>query len=315
MKCVLVGNYGVGNIGDEALREYFLTEFPEIEWIVVSASPHGESEVPRLPFGLRSLIFPWWRTIAAIRSADALVFGGGSLFTDIESVWACLLWRSYAWVATLFRTPYFLAFQGAGPWKTALGRRLARTTYLGASFISVRDAESLKRVRDLGGVRDPVHTFDPAFALFARHQKTPVINRTLVVIPRANSSEQFFASVSEKLQTKWDAVLVLLMEPQEERGVAERLQTMCPECTVVEIASVRQLLAEVTRASEAVVQRFHGALAALALGVPFAIVPQAPADKMAALAETVKRGGVREEWLSAVGRGANALRAACAALS
>ena len=310
MQCVLVGNYGVGNIGDEALREYFLSEFPEIEWVCVSASPKGEHEVPRLPLGLRSLVAPWWRTISAIRSADALIFGGGSLFTDVESVWACLLWRSYASLATLFGTPYMLAFQGAGPWKTALGRRLARKTYLHASFISVRDAESLQRVRGLGEVKDPVLTFDPAFALFAKYPKTPVTNRTLIISPRANSSEQFFASVSDRLKTKWDAVRVLLMEPQEERGVADRLRTMIPSCSVVEITSVSQLLMEIGGATEAVVQRFHGALAALALDVPFEIVPQAPKDKMAALSEAVKSAGAREEWLVFVSKGAEELRSA-----
>ena len=117
MRCVLVGNYSVGNIGDEALKEYFLSEFPDISWSVVSANPTDPRDVPRLPLGIRSLFTNWWKTINAIRHADALIFGGGSLFTDIESVWACVIWRAYALLASWCKVPVMLAFQGAGPCK------------------------------------------------------------------------------------------------------------------------------------------------------------------------------------------------------
>ena len=308
MRCVLVGNYGVGNIGDEALREYFLSAFSEIDWVCVSADARGEKEVPRLPLGLRSLFTPWWRTLSAIRCADALVFGGGSLFTDIESVWACLLWRSYASVAVLFGTPYILAFQGAGPWKTALGRRLARKTYRFASFISVRDVESLKRVRELVPTSGPVLSFDPAFALFAAYPKSSSLVRALAIIPRANSSEQFFARVSEKLKEGWEAVTVLLLAPDSEEGVARRLQRMAPECRVVKVTTVRQLLAETAVSSAAIVQRYHGALAAIAMDVPVEIIPQAEGDKMAALRDDLLAFGSRKaEWLALVGIGRKAL--------
>ena len=102
MRCLLISNYGTGNHGDVALKEYFLTRFPEVEWIVLSANAQSPRDVPRLPFGLRSLFTtPWWRTLAALRSSDAVIFGGGSLFTDVESVRACLLWWWHACVARM----------------------------------------------------------------------------------------------------------------------------------------------------------------------------------------------------------------------
>ena len=83
MKCLLVGNFGVGNLGDEALKDYFLQEFSTVDWTVVSADPQGEKEVARLPGGVRSLLkLQWFKTLFAYRSCDAIVFGGGSLFTD-----------------------------------------------------------------------------------------------------------------------------------------------------------------------------------------------------------------------------------------
>ncbi len=288
MKCVLVGNYGVGNIGDEALREYFLSAFPEISWTVVSARPETAHEVPRLPLGIRSLFAPWLRTVKAIRHADALVFGGGSLFTDIESVWACVIWRSYAALAAWYRVPVILAFQGAGPWKTALGLKLAKKTYQEAAFVSVRDAESLARLQLFGLTKPAVLTSDPAFAFFGSHPRNP-IGKRLVIIPRTNSNPAFLEKVGEKLEENFTDVRILLMQPsQAERRVGERFRLLAGDkAEIVPLVSVSQFLHEVSAASEVISERYHGALAALAMGVPVEIVPQGEGDKLQALQAAV----------------------------
>ena len=43
MRLLLVGNYGVGNLGDEALREYFLKRFPEVQG-EVEGGAYGDEE-------------------------------------------------------------------------------------------------------------------------------------------------------------------------------------------------------------------------------------------------------------------------------
>lgn len=320
MKCVLVGNYGVGNIGDEALREYFLQMMPEVEWISVSGGTgvrkYGSAEVPRLPLGLRSLFHPWWRTIRAIAQADALVFGGGSLFTDIESVWACVIWWAYAATARLFGTPIVLAFQGAGPYGTRLGKYLARWTYERASFISVRDEASLTRLRSWALKCTPVLTFDPAFALFAAHPKKSSADSALVIIPRTNSDEKFFAAVQEK--TGGRSVHILLMQPDAaERQVASVIAKLCKgKATIIEILSVTQLLDEVAGASDVLSQRYHGALAALAMRIPVDVVPQGAGDKMAVLkSDFLRNPGLREQWLESIEAGKSALKKSLESLS
>lgn len=307
MRCVLVGNYGAGNIGDEALREYFLTAFPGVTWTVVSARPR-QGEVPRLPLGPFSFFSPWWKTLSAIKNADALVFGGGSLFTDLESVKACVLWWMYAGAARFFGTPYMLAFQGVGPFRTAFGRMLAASAVRHAAFLSVRDEESLERVRDLGAGAEPILTFDPAFALFAAHRKSAPAGQSLVIIPRANSNGRFFAAVSEKLRGQWDGISILLLEPEREGGVARRLQAIAPGARVAPVRSVGQLLTEMAPASSAIVQRYHGALAALAMNIPVEIVPQGAGDKMEALnTKITEQGSQSQRWLSAIDSGKKAL--------
>lgn len=313
MRCLLIGNYGVGNLGDEALREYFLRTFPEIKWTVVSSSPSRPYEVPRLPCGIRSMFRPWWRTIGAIAASNAVVFGGGSLFTDSESAFACLLWWWHAFVVRLFHTPIFLTFQGVGPLCTAGSITLTRWVFRRAAYISVRDEASLKQLQkwNLGVL--PILTFDPVFSLFASRKRQPDGQRMLVVIPRGNSTEEFMIAVSGKLAFGWDVVRILLMKPgAEEHRIAGQIQSMTnAPAQIVETVSVDQLLDEVATAQEVVAQRYHGALAALAMGVPVMIVPQEAGDKLDGLRAMQSAPVPRDELLRLVETGAEAFRDAC----
>lgn len=311
MRCVLVGNYGVGNIGDEALREYFLFAFPDVEWLVVSANPKNSTDIPRLPMGIRSFFTPWWKTIFAIRSADAVVFGGGSLFTDIESVWACVLWRMYAIVAKFFGTPYILAFQGVGPFLTKLGERLASKTYEEAAAISVRDEDSMQRLASMKMRASPVVSFDPAFAYFIERGRSlpQKEGRNLVIIPRLNSKQNFFDRAFEFASSKWDSITIVLLEPEKEQKVARHLAALLPSSTIVKIHSVDELLAAVSGASFVFSQRFHGALAALALQKEFEVLPQKEGDKMDTLRNASKLPECQEDWVRRIATGKDHLNA------
>ena len=310
MKCLLVGNYGVGNIGDEALKEFFLQKFPEINWTVVSAHPNTSAEVPRLPCGIRSFFQPWWKTLHAIWSSDAVVFGGGSLFTDIESVRACILWWMYACIAWITCTPYYFAFQGFGPFHTKAGQWFAYSALRHAAWVSVRDEESVRRVETARSSRNPpVLSFDPAFSLFVSSiQPTGAHSSNLVIIPRANSGIPFFDEVKRQLAIQSEAVTILLLEPDAEKKVAHELAMLAPRSRIVKVQSIHTLLQEVSAARHAIVQRYHGALAAIAAGVPVTIIPQAAGDKMAVLGEMVRKGCVREEWLTQIEKGVEGLR-------
>ena len=266
---LLVGNYGVGNVGDEALKEYFLQCFPEVEWIVVSAHP-GLGEVPRLPCGFRSLFTPWWRSFRAYWQCDGVVFGGGSLFTDAESTVAPLLWWWHAVLAMLFRQPVFLAFQGIGPFRTKRGEWWTRWVARRVVFLSVRDIHSCARVERWQLNKKCILSFDPVFSLII--SKNTLIrsssaaipsdadrSKILLIIPRRNSSQEFRDRSEEMRREGFRGVRV-----QEPRSLVE-------------------LSAAVSSASFLLTQRYHAGIVALALGVPFDAVPQVPGDKLDAL--------------------------------
>lgn len=187
MKFLLIGNYGAGNYGDEAillaLLQNLSKEFPSAFFSVMCAdpkktiafAPHFYASkqvtfVPFLPFGIRSFgkaIFQntMKHTLKAYLECDAVILGGGGLFADDESVKAPLLWAYHSRVAGYFHRPVFAFGVGVGPlsknlskWATQKG--LSKTSYLG-----VRDLSSAHTIKDILPFHtkispDPVFLFD-----------------------------------------------------------------------------------------------------------------------------------------------------------
>lgn len=314
MVAALIGNYGVGNLGDEALKEYFLTFYPEVEWKVLSACPEA-GEYARLPAGWRSLFgFRWIRTLRMLRHVDAVVFGGGSLFTDVESPFACFLWWIHARAASLFGKPIVLAFQGMGPYKTKKGEWFARDTVARAAFISVRDRESYDRIGGWSKNTKVVQTFDPIFSLFIAKKEVTNPTNVFTVIPRKNSSQMFLENVRKIIQsTPWEEVRVVLMEGghQDEREIAQSILSISVgRGRVVAVQTIDELMDSVRDASLVASQRFHGALAALAADVPLKVFPQGEGDKLSIVASLLESGSdMRSELVATVRTGEDALHA------
>lgn len=295
MSFLLVGNYGVGNLGDELLRDYFLQAYPEVEWTVIKAN----SELPRLPFGIRSLIMtPWWKTLSALRKSDGMVFGGGTLFTDIESVKAPLLWWWHAVWARIFRKKIILAFQGIGPFHSRIGEWCARWVVARAECTIVRDAKSLKRISSWKN-KKIVQSFDPVFSLFQSEKNHDRSQKLFIIIPRANTGVSFTESVQDlrkKMQAEAHAVRVVSLEPGhpgEKEICAALAETFQGE--VVAAHSLDTLVQALEGASLVITQRYHGAIAALGMDVPFIAVPQKEGDKLAAVAHIHRSDAIR--WL------------------
>ncbi|MDA0376197.1 MAG: polysaccharide pyruvyl transferase family protein [bacterium] len=289
MKCLLIGNFGVGNLGDQALKDYFLQEFSEIEWTVISAHPTG-GEVARLPAGIRSFLGgKWLSTISAYRQSDAVVFGGGSLFTDTESVYACCIWWVHAQLAFLLKKPVHLAFQGIGPFRTRLGTYLTSEVCRKSASISVRDSLSYNRVGELVMGKKCVQSFDPVFSLIESQKIDVCTKNILVVIPRKNSSDNLTMAVQELIKSMSpEQVKVLSMQPDKksESDYCQMLaKTIGTSSRVIKVRTLNNLILEISSAGFVISERYHGALAALALGKEVKIISQCDGDKLSTLSQ------------------------------
>lgn len=315
MAYLLVGNYGVGNLGDEALREYFLRRFSEVEWHVVSAHPR-QGELPRFPGGVRSLLsFRWLRTFRALRESRGIVLGGGSLFTDAESVRACVLWWMHVFFARILRKRIILAFQGIGPFETEVGEWFARSAIRSAHFVSVRDPQSYERARGWRGCVEPVETFDPVLLLVEEQKIALNAQGVLVIVPRGNSDEALQKRLNQLLQSgRFEEMRILSLNPDApgEQQYCKFLQGLARiPSTVVPVRSLRCLASEMARGSFVLTQRYHGAVVALALGLEIEAIPQVGGDKLDVVRELTQGSpthGRKERLRQLVERGESALR-------
>lgn len=186
MKFLLIGNYGAGNYGDEAillaLLQSLSKEFPFALFSVMCADPkktiafqphfYASSQitfVPFLPFGIRSFgkaIFQNTvkHTLKAYRECDAVILGGGGLFTDDESMKAPLLWAYHTRIATYFKKPIFAFGVGIGPLSRNLSKWALKKSLSKVSYLGVRDVSSAETMKNISAVNTVISP-DPVFLL------------------------------------------------------------------------------------------------------------------------------------------------------
>jgi polysaccharide pyruvyl transferase CsaB len=150
MKIVISGYYGFGNAGDEAILTALIRRLrerlPEAEIVVLSAAPTETAG----RFGVRAI--DRWNLLQIrreLRSADALLSGGGGLIQDETSR------RSpyyYLGLIALARRhcPVYAVGQGIGPLHSQIAYRWAGRVLRHVDFSLVRDEPSARLLRHWG---------------------------------------------------------------------------------------------------------------------------------------------------------------------
>ncbi len=166
-RIVVSGYYGSKNAGDEAMLAAMIEVLsdldPQVNITVISTDPedtkkrHGVQAVSWLSFGEIS---------SALRHADLLVSGGGSLLQNVTSGRSLYYYLGVIWLAERLGVPVMLYAQGIGPVCGGLARSLMRRIAGGVSLITVRDHGSFDEIASLGITKPPTEvTADPVLAI------------------------------------------------------------------------------------------------------------------------------------------------------
>ena len=125
-KLLIIGNYGAGNLGDDAILAGILTDLKELDFKGSLAITHGGvrtsldlyrslTKLPFAPVGLRSRL----RLSKTIEKAWApytvAILGGGGLFTDAESWRAPYNWYRQAKLLRKLNITYLIFWKSVGP--------------------------------------------------------------------------------------------------------------------------------------------------------------------------------------------------------
>ena len=166
-KIVISGYYGFNNAGDEALLTAILaalrTEEPKADITVISGNPGNTIAKHQVKSLYR---FAAVRLLRAIREADLVISGGGSLLQDVTSKRSLAYYLSVIAAAKWKRKKVMLFAQGIGPIRSRFMRLLTRLVVNKADVITVRDRDSAEELARMGVSAAKVEvTADPVLML------------------------------------------------------------------------------------------------------------------------------------------------------
>ena len=164
---VLSGYYGFGNAGDEAMLHSILEaierERPGSSVTVISGRPEDTEKKYQVKAVHR---FDYIGMIGALRKADLLLSGGGSLLQDVTSRRSIFYYLSIIKLAQWLKVPTMLFAQGIGPVVRPTARKALCCVVNQVDLITVRDEKSRSELIELGVTKPPIHvTADPVLSL------------------------------------------------------------------------------------------------------------------------------------------------------
>ncbi len=290
MKTVVIsGYYGYENIGDEALLASIIkalrAQMTGVHIIVLSVRP----EVTARRYGVEAVNrLGLFQIISALRRADLLISGGGSLLQDVTGPLTIPYYLGIVALAKLMGKPVMFYAQGIGPVNGRFGKLLIRLIGNRADMITLRDEDSASLLREIGVRRPPVEvTADPVFGLEPEtgHDRKEVLES--VGIPGVTGQvvgvfirewqgqkgyKEAVAGFADAILAKGRQVIFVPMQYPADATPAREIAGMMDNTPVlVEEALGFSRIAELVNAMDIVVgMRLHALIIAASFAVPMA---------------------------------------------
>jgi len=270
---VIVGYYGFGNLGDEAIRVTLraaLNERENLQSVWLVSQPQDTNEVNR---SHPCAIF------AGLHRSAALIFGGGGLLQNKTSTRSLLYYLSLILLARSFCRPVFLLGQGIGPINGRFARAMTRFALSKVHYIGCRDRGSLDFIQSLGldGTLsgDLFFLTPPREESLEEHQKDKV--RIVLSLKGEGKAKRFMALLKEIHARRNVSFAFLTFFPAEDRSLAESIvQQLDFPCRIIIPISVEEANAELARADLLISSRLHPLEFALRTGTPMLAITEDP---------------------------------------
>lgn len=164
---VILGYYGFGNTGDDALLEAVIADLRRTDENMGIAVLTNDIDRPSKFHDVRGVRrFSMSEVKKAMRSSKLFILGGGSLIQDVTSTKSLLYYLYCAHLAKKLGLRVMLYANGIGPITKSANRSLAKKLLDRADYITLRDPDSLAMLKEIGVENKNVElTADPAFDL------------------------------------------------------------------------------------------------------------------------------------------------------
>ncbi|WP_034630042.1 polysaccharide pyruvyl transferase CsaB [Desulfotruncus alcoholivorax] len=286
-RIVISGYYGFNNLGDEAvLYSMLLTlrkSIPGLDVTVLSNDPAATAR----DYGVRAVDRWSIREVAgALRKADLLVSGGGSLLQDVTGLQSLLYYLGVIWLARMLGRPVMYYAQGIGPVNTKYGRLLVGLTTRGVRAVTVRDEESRRDLQAMGVTRPVEVTADPVLGLhpediglaegakiLRRHGVEPgagVVGVAIRPLPGRATWEMDLARALDNLVKAGRTVVFIPMQSPADLVISREVAAAMREPSIIvsEKLNVPQVISLTGNLDLLLGMRLHALIFAAVCGVP-----------------------------------------------
>ena len=290
MRAVLCGYYGMGNGGDEALLAALLQMLPaHVTPVVLSGNPTETRERHQVEIAVpRKSIAAVFK---ALRSADAFIWGGGSLMQDASSPLSPVYYGGLMLLARLMGLKTIAWAQGIGPLNKGVTRWLTKTALAKCDAVSVRDRNSAALLSQWQ--RNCLLAPDPVWALDSSPVKglwdLPAPRVAVALRPHKHLSKQRLSAIAialNRFQQATGAYLLLVpFQPVRDLPIAQFVADQLSGPHQIYTISQPQSLKGLFRGVEMTIgMRFHALVMSAAEGCKsFAISYDPKVDALAKL--------------------------------
>lgn len=296
-KIVMSGYYGFANAGDEAMLTAIVKALRNAEKTVALTVISGNPKVTSARHNVSSIHrFKFWQIMSAIRQADLLVSGGGSLLQDVTSKRSLCYYLTVLAMGIFFQKKVMLYGQGIGPINSGIMRKLTKFVCSHVDLITVRDRDSLYELRRLGIPQEKVRlTADAVFTLpqesgeegarLLAQYAVPADKRLVAISVRQWQNDDSYllelAKAADALVQKYDAHIVLLpLQYPVDAVASKQLQNYMvhkTESTVLELAcDTEQFLSLMSNFDLLIGMRLHALIFAAVMELPFVAISYDP---------------------------------------
>lgn len=288
MRVVLSGYYGFDNVGDEAILFSIISALrklqKDIEIIVLSNNP----EATERTYGVQAVNRWKMKEVSmAIKGADGLISGGGSLLQDQTSMKSIPYYSGIMQMAKMHKKPVFVYAQGMGPINKGISKLIVRNTLNKVDQITVRDEDSKKLLEDIGIkksigiVPDPVTGLDGSTFQSSWLESAGLDNYITVSVrdwPSTVDYKQKICDSLDQLARNGETIVFIPMHGEHDAKTSKEFAETMKEKSLIAPAdlSIEEKIAVIGHSQLLIGMRLHSLIFSSIFYTPFIAVSYDP---------------------------------------
>lgn len=289
MHVVLSGYYGFDNVGDDAILYAIVQALrkcqEDVEITVLSNNP----EATKKTYGVHAVNRWAMKEVSrAIKGADGLISGGGSLLQDQTGMKTIPYYAGIMRIANFHKKPVFIYAQGMGPINSSFSKMITRSTLNKVANITVRDEESKKLLEEIGVrksitiVPDPVIGLDHEAFSSTWLADQPFKDRYIAVSVRDWSStvdyKRKIAAALDRLAADGEQIVFVPMHGAHDENASAEVVQLMHETSVIAPGnlSIEEKIALIGNAKVLIGMRLHSLIFSSIFYTPFVALSYDP---------------------------------------